>query len=212
MPNQYTDVPQAAHTLAADQPPMEANFLYLANTLGTSNGKNGDHQISVGASDNAVFEGRHRQCCFNNRHGSVPLPSVAGIGDGVDSLIYSDNGNLFFNSSIGAGALQLTNFSSSGNFGGTNTGWTYLPGGLQMLYGVVAPTNSTTVTINFAALALPNFTTTMFQAQVTRQRVTSDPGSSFEFYVDNTTIATTGFNIINRDGHTYGYYWMAIGK
>jgi hypothetical protein len=209
MPNTYKDIPQPGDILATSQGDIEHNFLYLANTLGTSS-KAGDHQISVNGVDNTSFEGRHRQVCLSNRNGGVP--TVAGIGDGTNALLYSNNGNIFFGSANGAGAFQLTTYNAGSNFGGTNTGWTFLPGGLMLLYGVIAPNSSTTNTVNFAALTLPNFPTAIFQAQVTRQRTTSDPGSSYEYYVDNTTLAQTGFNIINRDGHTYGYYWMAIGN
>jgi hypothetical protein len=142
MPNTFTDNPQAGHTLATDQPNIEANFLYLANTLGTSNSNNGDHQISIGGTDAVTFEGRHRQVCFNNRHGSAP--TVAGIGDGTNALLYADNGNVFFGSVTGAGAFQLTTYNSGANFGGhatiggsINAGWTFLPGGLILQYGTV---------------------------------------------------------------------------
>ena len=94
----------------------------------------------------------------------------------------------------------------------TNPGWTFLPGGLLMMWGTLASSSTTSRVVNFAALGLPNFTNPVYNIQVTSQRVTADPGSSFEFYVDNTTVATTGFTILNRSGHSYGYYWMAIGK
>lgn len=150
MSNTYTDSPIASHTLAEDQPVIEGNFLYLANTLGTSNAKNGDHQISLTGNDATAFEGRHRQVCLNNRN-ALP-PTVAGIGDGTNSLIYSNNGNLFFGTAINAGVYQLTtadtNYSPT-NFGGYATiatggfktimgaGWVFLAGGLIMQYGFI---------------------------------------------------------------------------
>src|SRR6185437_13586618 len=147
MANTYTDTPIASHTLAADQPVIEGNFLYLANTLGTSNGKNGDHQIALTGVDTTQFEGRHRQVCLNNRHGAAP--TVAGIGDGTNALIYADDGNIFFGSVTGTGAFQLTTYNGGANFGGYATiatagfktvrgaGWTFLPGGLIYQYGYI---------------------------------------------------------------------------
>jgi hypothetical protein len=146
----YTDTPIASHTLAQDQPIIEGNFIYLANTLGTSNANKGDHQISLTGNDATAFEGRHLQVCLNNRH-SLP-PTVAGINDSVDSLIYSDDGNLFFGTSIGAGAYQLTSADTSFDqtlFGAYATiptaglqtingaGWSFLAGGLIMQYGFI---------------------------------------------------------------------------
>src|ERR1700687_649090 len=139
MANQYLDIPQAGDILSTSQGQLEHNFLYLANTLGTSS-KSGDHQIAIGNADNATFEGRHLQVCLKNRN-ALP-PTASGIGDGTDSLIYSNNGNLFLGSVAGAGAFQLTTYNSNTPLFGTNTnydntasgtfngGWTFLPGGL----------------------------------------------------------------------------------
>lgn len=100
----------------------------------------------------------------------------------------------------------------TGPAAGSTNGYSSIYGGIILQWGTVAPTSSTTVTVNFLLAGNINFPNNIFNVQVTRQRTTSDPGSAYEYYVDNTTVATTGFNIINRDGHTYGYYWFAIGN
>lgn len=155
-------------------------------------------------------QGKHKFLEMPNQ-ATIPAGLVANEGTLYTKLVSSIS-QLFYSPDASGNEYQLT-FAIPANLATfkTNPGWSYLPGGLLLLYGTVAPTSSTTVTINFAALGLPNFSSPAFNIQVTRQRTTSDPGSSFQYYVDNTTVATTGFNILNRDGHTYGYYWMAIG-
>jgi hypothetical protein len=163
------------------------------------------------------------------KHNFLQMPEVtaSGVGPPVTQVneagFYADVGtnpaeaNLFFRAenSAGGGAggfiYQLTrSYSSATGTFGKNPGWTFLPGGILMFYGTIAPTSSN-APVNFAGLGLPNFQNPPYNIQVTRQRTTSSPGSSFGYYVDNTTVATTGFTIINADGHTYGYYWTAIG-
>jgi hypothetical protein len=61
---------------------------------------------------------------------------------------------------------------------------------------------------------LATFPNNLFNVQVTRQHNSSSPGSSFGFWVNNAagTITTSGFQIINNDGHTWSYNWIAIGN
>jgi hypothetical protein len=209
MSNTYTDTPIASHTLAMDQPTIEANFLYLANTLGTSNSKNGDHQISLTGVDTTSFEGRHRQVCLNNRHGLAP--TVAGIGDGTDALIYSDNGNIFFGTSVGAGNFKMTTFNAN-TLGGlasfaTGPGWTFLPGGLIMQYGIATITGSSSPqTISFPITfpgAVFSVTTTGISSNSSTNTVNISSGS----------IATNQFQIFNSaTTSVLSMYWMAIGN
>ena len=211
MPNTYTDNPQASHTLAADQPNIRANFDYIANTLGTSL-KSGDHQVSIGGVDTNSFEGRHLQVCLNNRHGAAP--TVAGIGDGTNSLIYSDNGNLFFGSATGAGAFQITTYNSGGTFGNATTGWTFFPGGLIANYGKVTGQTGAwpagNQTINFNAPNI-NFPTACFSVMVTFIGPASSSAGDVCIISTSTSSfvwAFTGSASASFDG----FYWIAIGK
>ena len=208
MANTYTDTPIASHTLAADQPVIEGNFLYLANTLGTSNAKNGDHQIALTGVDTTQFEGRHRQVCLNNRHGAAP--TVAGIGDGTNVLLYGDNGNLFFGSATGAGAFQLTTYNAGANFGANPNGWTFLPGGLIMQYGTIAVNPSgTPTTIPFPI----TFPTSVLSITMSFINNGGDSPSANSVYVKAGTVLTNQFNVTNSSSGTLiSIYWMAIGK
>lgn len=130
----------------------------------------------------------------------------AGINDGIntdEALYWLTGGNRLIQMTRNFVPVAATN------------GYTFLPGGLMVIWGTIAPNSSTTNTVKFTGsggLGLIQFPNNIFNIQVTRQRPTGDPGSSYEYYVDNSTVTTNGFNIINRDGHSYGYYWQAWGN
>lgn len=204
-----TDAPIANHTLATDQPLIENNNLYFTNSLTK------DHQIVLGHTNATTFEGRHIQVCFNNRHGSAP--TVAGIGDGTNAILYADNGNIFFGS-VGAGAFQLTTFNATtANFGGTaaiggstNAGWTFLPGGLIFQYGTATVSANGTAT----ALTFPiNFPTACLN--ITVGCITAEgnsPGSNNQF-VKSGSVSAAGFSVVNSSSSSArSIYWQAIGN
>jgi len=93
--------------------------------------------------------------------------------------------------------------------GNTANGYYKLPNGLIMQWNFIAPTNSATVTVSFPTA----FASAVYSVQVTRTRATGNfpSNTTFDYWVDKGTVSTTGFNIINNDGHTWGYYWFAIG-
>lgn len=111
---------------------------------------------------------------------------------------------LFFKTGMN-GESQLT-----GNSAGTN-GYQWL-GGVLLQWGIIAPNTNSDTLIDLTIA--PNFTfpTAIYNIQFSTQRPGNDPGSAFEFYIDNGTITTSSFHIKNRSGHSYGYYWLAIGS
>lgn len=219
MPNTLTDNPQASHILANDQPVMRANNLYYVNTLGK------DHQIALNDSDGTTFEGRHIQVSLNNRS-NANLPWVS---DGTDSLLWSNAGNIYFKSSLGTGlAFQMTTFNannsslfgllvnnytpqSGGGAVGTNfsAGWTFLPGGMIMQYGIVfSLSNPITVKfpINFPSGNAP------FNIQLTYINSTT---SGTAMSVDTSTPANSQkfvARVTNASTSSFGMYWVAIGN
>lgn len=216
MPNTLTDAPQASHILANDQPLMEANNLFYVNTLGK------DHQIALGDNDGASFEGRHKQVCYNNRHGNAPILSM--IGDGTNALTYADNGNLFLDSATLAGPYQLTTVNASlsaslfGAFGNTSTttpvngavqcnnaGWSFLPGGLIFQYGTNPTPGNGTFSINFPV----TFPTKCSQLFITGLRNSSNVDQIYQVsksqgsFSYRTTTSNVGFT---------SFDWFAIGN
>lgn len=126
---------------------------------------------------------------------NVSITNSAGTG--------TDN-QLFYETGLG-GVSQITGSHSATN------GFSFIAG-VILQWGIIAPTSAGTVTVLFNTAPNFNFPNALLNVQVTRQRTTSSAGSSFSYWVDNTTTSRTGFNIINGDAHTYGYYWFAIGN
>lgn len=113
-----------------------------------------------------------------------------------------------------AGDTQL--FTLTGNGGlsqmsGSTNGCVWCSG-ILFQWGTIAPTTASNVPVDFTTLPNFKFPNNVYNIQVTRQRPAADPGSAYVFYVDNSSISTSGFAIKNRDGHSYGYFWFAIGN
>jgi hypothetical protein len=203
--------------LATDDPSVSQGQLF--NNFNVINTANSVNHVAF----NATGQGKHKFVEMPNR-GTIAIPVLPSPLTGGEGTLYtsadaSSVSQLMYTPDTSGTTGPITNLyqmtraipGSWATFG-TNPGWTFLPGGLLMMWGTTAQSSSGSArVINFAALGLPNFTNPPFSIQLTSQRTTSDPGSSFEFYVDNTTVATTGFSFYNRSNHTYGYYWVAIG-
>ncbi len=125
--------------------------------------------------------------------------SESNIGLGADST-------LWWQSAAGKLAQMTVNLNPLA----LANGYTFIPGGLILQWGVVAPTSGD-ITVLFVTSNI-DFPKNCFNVQVTRQRAASSPGSSFSFWVDNASISITGFKVINNDAHSYGIFWYAIGN
>lgn len=204
-------IPTGTVNLDIDYQNIQGNFQQLDTTYGTDHVaysqalNNGYHTVVHLVANSTVASNPP------NNYPPVPPPIVplagglyttqSNDGFGLDEM-------LWFRGGAGPVKQLTSNFLPVAN---TN-GYTFLPGGLVLQWGVVPPNTNITTTVTFTLSGNIAFANNIFGVQVTRQRPTADPGSSYEFYVDNSTISKTQFQIINRDGHSYGYYWMALGN
>lgn len=166
-----------------------------------------DHQ-----DQNETGAGSHAKVSLKNTTGTITPTLPPGIfGAGYETL-YSQpagspplgpTGDLFMSRGGGAG-IRLT---GPGVPTASQNGYTFLPGGILLQWGFVAVTSSSTVTVNFS----PNFPNNCFNVQLTRTRASSNPGDTNSTWVI-TTPSTSSFQIKNNDGHSWGYYWLAIGN
>lgn len=197
--------PNPGDAPASSQPLFLQNNNYWPAVLGK------DHQIVVGDDSGTTSEGRHTQVGFLNRNGSAP--TVNSVGDGVDTVEYSNNGDLYISTSNAPGKKYrltttgtLTPIADNAKFGNVpNNGWTFLPGGLILQYGfVAAPGQSGTVT--FPIKFPTDFITITFGIQ---------RNSTFgvhQVYVDGTgTNNNTQFAYQFDSTGTQFLYWNAIG-
>ena len=91
----------------------------------------------------------------------------------------------------------------------SGTGQTFLPGltsSMIMKWGVTAATNS-----NQDIVFATEFPNNLYQVQLTPYRATSSPGSTFGFWVSTAGFSKAGFTIVNNSGHTFAWFWTAIG-
>lgn len=201
----YTpNVPQSGQTLGNTRQTILDNF----TLIGTGFSANHNALGSVGA-------GKHK---FLQMPDQASAPSTALNEAGFYSKAVSGVSQLFFKGENSGTEYQLT-YGTSGvdpaaaTFG-TNTayaadhtgGWTFLPGGLIMQYGVRSNLSSGNNTVTFPR----TFPTAVFSIQVTPVR---DSSNVDIIYIRSTgTITTTNFVMRNTAaGITVGH-WYAIGN
>lgn len=201
-------IPTGTVDLDVDYLNIQKNFTQLDTTFGV------DH---VTFSNQTPQNGYHAVIRFNpfsttatNPPNNQPVaapPTISGYGQLFSSQI-NDGINtdtaLYFKT--GGGRLQqLTrNFVPVGS----GNGYTFLPGGLILQWGVVnSPGQSGSVAFNASNI---NFTSACFNVQMTIRRDGST--SAFGIYL-NGAPTTTGFSYIGNGGSSNNaIYWVAIGK
>lgn len=208
----YTDnVPASQNNPSVDQPKMKTNSKSIKDLIGE------DH-YTFGVNNG----GFHKQ---------VRMPALALIGNVAPRISNSgtlwthidtsegasNETNLHYIPGTGANDYQLTRciagrfaqFSTFATYGTPpagvtwSGGWTFLPGGLLLQYGLVTPSaNSVTVTF-----PVP-YSTVVFSVTATMTFIAIG-GTSVTLGTNNQT--TTTFDVNMKNGSTR-FMWMAIGK
>ena len=89
-------------------------------------------------------------------------------------------------------------------------GYTYLPGGILLQWGIVAGSSASSTTVLFATSNI-DFPTACFNVTVIPVRSASSPGNDFATVI--VTKSATGFTFGNIGGHTMtNWLWTAIGN
>ena len=90
-----------------------------------------------------------------------------------------------------------------------NGGWTFLPGGMLLQYGLLQVSASGTATVVTFPKSYTNTPYSITIGSVTGEG--NSPGANNQFVKDG-TVATTGFSIVNSSGSAARkVYWMSIG-
>ncbi len=106
-------------------------------------------------------------------------------------------------------AQILGNFQFLGDTTGNLVlGFYKLPNGLIMNWGETSISGATSRNISFASA----YTTAVYSIQVTRIAARPSTNTPNGNYIQDTSITTSGFRIVNDDGIASGFYWFAIGK
>lgn len=181
---------------------LDGTFLTLAVDHVSNNGPNmqpaGYHTVIHQVSQTSVST----VSGYNQIFSGVPGTLVV---NGTTTPYIPSNGDTQLYSLTGAGVLsQLTGNSSTSN------GFCWV-GGILLQWGSIAATSGNP-SVNLASSPNVTFPNNIFNVQVTRTHNSSSPGSSFGYWVNTVGIGTSGFQIINNDGHTWSYQWFAIGN
>ncbi len=147
----------------------------------------------------------------------MPVQSVAPTTLSGEAATYSKNisgrSQVFFirdavagsECALTAGDTSLPTFSTSTTYTSNNTGgWTFLPGGLILQYGLRSSPGSS------GAVVFPvAFTTGVYSISVSLYRNSDDHNVVID---SNIAPSLTGFNYLCDTGGNVGVNWFAIGK
>lgn len=184
-------IPNGPNNPSNDQPNMKVNNDNIENLISV------DH---VGFN---VNNGGYHTDIHMVPQGGDPA-ALPGFGQLYSKTSGGDQ-ELFFES--GGGVItQLTGgVAPSPN----PNGFTFLPGGILLQWGTVAPTNATPVTVTYPKVfpsGNPAFSINFSTSSATI------PGTQWAFWLVIGASTSSNFQIYNNSTHTFGYNWMAIGN
>jgi hypothetical protein len=211
------DIPAANHNPSVDQPDMKDNTNAIANLIGE------DH-YTFGVSNG----GFHKQIRLPKLNTTADLsPRISNSGT-LWTQVNTSTGastetNLHYIPGTGANDYQLTRcIAGSFSLFGTNSvyqpanpvlfkpsttgGWTFLPGGMLMQYGI--STNANLATNNVVDFPVP-FKTFVGSIVITPVRTNTDDKV---VAIENGSISLTGFKFsLSSSSRPTSITWMAIG-
>lgn len=199
----YVDTPLAAEDLDVSQPLIRGNFSQ-ANTSFSLN--------HYSFSDLTAKNGKHKFVSIPVLANYAAISPAPVSGEGT---LYSKTANgrsqLFYTQDNLANEIKLTTSLNPSIV--SNGGYTFLPGGLIMIWGSFNPNVSTTVTfpnISFTGYVGNGFPTNCFQVQLSGA---ADNNSSFRNGISTGTITQTGFVWEGSvSSHWNPIYYLAIGN
>jgi hypothetical protein len=205
-------IPQAGNRLASSQQDLLNNFQQLDTTFGV------DH---YDFSDGTANNGKHNQVTMPGQS-SPPPASVAGDGviytntaSSLTDVYYTQDNSTdeYRLTRVGSNATDVARFATNTNYQvgppSLTGGWTFLPGGMLLQYGIAASQNT----------SLPNITVTFPKAytnvvySVTCTIVeTADTRRFISVYdVANNQFRATLRNSGGSKTAGINFYWQAIG-
>ena len=226
--NYFTNIPFASNDPSIDQPNMQTNTNSISAWVDV------DHYGFKNASN---LGGLHTQV-------TMPVLSViptrllsnSGILYTKSVSVYTATpqsaNSLFYTAGTSTKEYQLTrtiNNNTQFDLFSTNTiyntsgvtsqrgGWTFLPGGMLLMYSTCSITMASAAGINFAVVFPIEFTTAPYSITATPTRNSTLGTPQPTLSIIDGTVSTTGFSasIVNMSGSTgistISISWMAIG-
>lgn len=194
-------VPQPTDNLSDSQNDILNNFSSANTSFG----------INHFAFDNATAN--------NGKHNFVEMPvrgtAPVGLAANEGTLYTKTTGstsNLFYTPDAGGVEYQMTTVGDAqiATFGAAGTGWTFLPGGLIMNYGLAVSSGAA------GPNASASFSKPYTNAASVRVQILPVNNSSSERTTYLESVSTTSFTawVTNGSGSTRAgqFHWYAIGK
>lgn len=190
----FVPQPNSGQTLGQTRDQMRSNTNLLRDAIAVNH-------VDLNQSD----VGKHK---FVVMPVQVAAPTTLANEAAIYSKSVGSKSQVFFirDATAGTECALTAGDTSNANFAGTSPGWTFLPGGLMMQWGVVAAASSSSFPVTFS----PVFSSPPVCIQVTGTRAGSSPGNT-DAYVVNSSVTAAGFTIYNNGSHNMGFYWVAIG-
>lgn len=187
-----SSIPAANNDPSQDQPLMLQNYLSISNLI---------TQDHVGFGNNQG--GFHKKTTYIRSLAPPVLPDNT-VG-AIYQMTAGSEATLFYTPGTTGNQYQLTRtISSKFAFFGQAEGWTFLPGGLVMQWGVVSKGARVTIVFNVP------YTTAVYSVVVTPIISSSvvPPPPTFTVIA----VGINSFDLVTQFGSNYvGSYWMAIG-
>jgi len=193
-----TGIPTSGQVVSVSQPQIRDNFNVLDTYL----------KVNHIALNNVPNQGKHNIVEMVSRT-VIPPGLLAGEGTLYVKTDGDGFGQMYYTNDNSGNEYQLTKVSTPnfGTFGRDgNSGWTFLPGGLIMQYGVVTDGN-----ISGSVTYPIKFPTSLISLSLNYSRVAS---SSVNSVGQNTagTNDTTQFSYFLTGNKIVSFFWLAIGN
>ena len=197
----YTILPNSGQSLGQTRQAIHDNFQLIQSTFDANH-----------IDFDATGPGKHK---FLQMPVQALDPTTLANEGGFYVKTLGGAAQLVFRGENNGSVYQITSAASGvdpkiASFGGIGDGWTFLPGNLIMNYGNLSINSTAVRSVTFAR----PFKAATFPVTIQFSAVkvgSASPGSTYVLFIDNSTITNTGFNLINQSGHSYGFYWSAIG-
>jgi hypothetical protein len=205
IPTYVKGYPQDGSSLGSTKAQIRKNLDGTFQTLGV------DH-INNNGQPGSGTPGYHRVIHFQDL-GALPTnPSnVVNVTQmytntdthSIQQIILKSTGNKKYQQTT---MLDAFNSRFGDDLSSNVAGWTYLPGGLIMNYGFTDTSETSSITVDFPGLSLPNFSNVNYITTVTPY------GFASRFSITTGAKFVSGFTITNTTSFPgTGYYWTAIG-
>ena len=182
---------------------IQGNFAQASTSFGINHFPFTDNSPNLGKHTYVDMVNQAKPTTAANE-GAIYTKQATSVGASMES-------NIFYTPDASGLEYQLTR-TITANIAtfGASTGWTFLPGGILMQWGLVpGPSSANTIAVAFPV----TYTSNVFSLSVIPIRAASSPGDDTTTVIVTGTGLTGGFTIGNVGSHTMqGWYWMAIGK